>query len=1135
MATDVGTIRGRMEFDISRAKRSMDEARQHMRGMGDEANKTRGSFEALQASLTAIGASAGLIGMVRVMKSLADEANGLANSMKGLAEVSKALGVSVDQTNAVAQKFVTEGLMSMADAATAVKTSLTMGLGLEETEKLMRALGDSAAYGRASHLSLSEAIVQGVQAIKMGESELLDNTGITTNLSVLQERYAQTLGTSAAKLTEAGKIQAAYNGVLAESAIFAGNAATSLEGYTGSQNAFNQTLTVARQELGEAFMPLIQKVTEELTPLVTNFAKWASANQDVIAGVAAAGVAFTGLIAVVGSLAVAFTALHASMGGLGVILLGIGGLVAGTVAYKAASDAASTSTLKFAESQDILNAKLMQSPIGMQAEEYKSLTASIEQLNPIMEKRNDLMEQYDRLKKQILSTPFKDMIEQNMKEKELEDIARAIGELDKELKGMDFSSADEAADALARMKEQAKGAVGAQLSLEEANIRVIAGQVQQVETMQKLAQKYEELNGKEKLSEAQKQELNSVVQQLTEHYPDLRAELDKEGQLHVANRDAIRGLISEEKDRVEASAATSRAVIENLKREAEARIALLQPQLDAMKALEQAQKPAVSSSPVSGDPIVGFLGQAADRALKSGLQATTTELNAQQEALMKAKREIEKLTWDSLSRYDGGSSEPLFTPSAPKAAKTPKEKAGKTAAQLQQETYSTAVRYIDHKRAMNRMSEAEEVAALKRLLTTYKSNADIRMDLEERIRSVQDQMAADAQKRAEETAKKTEEAARKRFESSEEWIELETRKLTEKGASEREIADMQLVAWTRVRNRYAADSEYYKAADKEMYDARITLIKEAERVQKEADDERERRTKEATDSALDSITRIKDAELDAIDARRREIDAFYDDQTDAIDDTERARERQTLAAEAERYRNATSDEGKKRYAELTEQLRKMDVDDRKRSLDREREDKLDALDQQRRDIESWYDSLRSIFESFSGNMVPLYYALEDARFSAFMTTNAKIRAELASLQAAYAAAMSGSGASTAPSSTSKPAAPRAQLVKSMRGVPLFHTGRDGATGLTFASGDRLMPDEITAILRKDEYVFTPDQVRSLVGGNGRGASVVNNFNAPLIENNGDVVLEDQADIKTYHREQSDVARQLIARGERLNG
>src|SRR5690606_25669829 len=97
---------------------------------------------------------------------------------------------------------------------------------------------------------------------------------------------------------------------------------------------------------------------------------------------------------------------------------------------------------------------------------------------------------------------------------------------------------------------------------------------------------------------------------------------------------------------------------------------------------------------------------------------------------------------------------------------------------------------------------------------------------------------------------------------------------------------------------------------------------------------------------------------------------------------------------------------------------------------------------------------------------------------------------------------------------------------SLDGVPLFHTGRDGATGQTFSVGDRLMPDELTAILRRDETVFTPGQLQSLLNAKASGGTVVNVEKVVGLEI-GEATMEDEIDMRALGRTGNDLAADMI--------
>lgn len=185
--------------------KQIEKIEREMKDAASETANTKRSIDGLASGLAALGAGAATAKLASTFKSLADEAQRLAMSYQGLSEVSKALNVDTEESIGLAEGLSDRWGISRTALADTVKTYLTAGLTLEQTKDIITATADAAVYNREAHLSWDEAIRQVAQGIKMGNSELTDAAGITTNLSVMYDRYAKTIGTTAAKLTEAQK------------------------------------------------------------------------------------------------------------------------------------------------------------------------------------------------------------------------------------------------------------------------------------------------------------------------------------------------------------------------------------------------------------------------------------------------------------------------------------------------------------------------------------------------------------------------------------------------------------------------------------------------------------------------------------------------------------------------------------------------------------------------------------------------------------------------------------------------------------------------------------------------------------------------------------------------------------------
>lgn len=74
------------------------------------------------------------------------------------------------------------------------------------------------------------------------------------------------------------------------------------------------------ENIGTALIPVIQKLVESITPVLTRMSEWASANPDLTAKLIIATAAITGIILVIGTLGLALPAIITGISSLGVVI-----------------------------------------------------------------------------------------------------------------------------------------------------------------------------------------------------------------------------------------------------------------------------------------------------------------------------------------------------------------------------------------------------------------------------------------------------------------------------------------------------------------------------------------------------------------------------------------------------------------------------------------------------------------------------------------------------------------------------------------------------------------------------------------------------------------------------------------------
>ena len=175
----------------------------------------------------------------------------------GLNSIVEGTGNNFDVAHSFLTKFTQDGLVGIEDAATAYKNLLSRGYDTTQIESVMTALKDSAAFGRQSSYSLTQAIVSATEGLKNENSILVDNAGVTKNVAKMWDEYAASIGTTANNLTQQQKIQAEVNGILTETRFQAGDAATYTQTFAGKVQVLQGAFSSMQIAIGKVVAPIV--------------------------------------------------------------------------------------------------------------------------------------------------------------------------------------------------------------------------------------------------------------------------------------------------------------------------------------------------------------------------------------------------------------------------------------------------------------------------------------------------------------------------------------------------------------------------------------------------------------------------------------------------------------------------------------------------------------------------------------------------------------------------------------------------------------------------------------------------------------------------------------------------------------
>jgi phage tail tape-measure protein len=147
--------------------------------------KLTGKMKGLAAAIA--GALAGAFGigvLANFSKDAVNAASILADAMVGLRSVVVGTGNDFNQAKKFLDEFTADGLVPMADAATAYKNLLSRGYDTRQIEQTLIRLKDAAAFGRQSSLSIGQAVKSASEGLRNENSILVDNAGVTKNCDV---------------------------------------------------------------------------------------------------------------------------------------------------------------------------------------------------------------------------------------------------------------------------------------------------------------------------------------------------------------------------------------------------------------------------------------------------------------------------------------------------------------------------------------------------------------------------------------------------------------------------------------------------------------------------------------------------------------------------------------------------------------------------------------------------------------------------------------------------------------------------------------------------------------------------------------------------------------------------------------
>lgn len=291
MAT-LGSILVTLDANITGLNRGLTQAGAAISRFGAQTRQSLAEIDRAFMSLgkMAAGAGAALGGALLFAANKAAEAERNLSVLQVVAAKNSvdfgALSKALDE---VAGQFGLTGGQAQIAAATLIRSGAT----LEQTAALLQAAGASALL---TGFDIQQAWTNVATAVVTGRSELLETSGIITNLGPAQQAYARSLGKTVEELTLQERIQAGIVPILAETRSEVELIGTATAGYSGQVARLQANLDELVISLGQQVLPALTDVVIRLNELVTTMRGLPTETKAAAVSVAEVGAA-AGLLA----------------------------------------------------------------------------------------------------------------------------------------------------------------------------------------------------------------------------------------------------------------------------------------------------------------------------------------------------------------------------------------------------------------------------------------------------------------------------------------------------------------------------------------------------------------------------------------------------------------------------------------------------------------------------------------------------------------------------------------------------------------------------------------------------------------------------------------------------------------------
>lgn len=301
----VGELSINLKIKLEGFEKGLETARKKLQSLEEESKKVENSNKNLDASYLAMSATA-VLALTKIgsaIKDCVNEYNSYTQAMSSLQNVSEYTGESMSEFSNIMNEF--GSYMTQADLATTIKNFSLMGYTAEDTRKMIEALIKSAINGGNSCYTVSEKVRVSSEGFRQGLSTLSDAGGVVENLSIMQNKYAESIGKTASQLTQEEINQAYLNRTMYAAEPFTQSMINYTQTLAFKQGEYSKSLRETQVAYAEALEPTLSGITTIGTEILKITGQFIQEHPTLTAGITSFGTTLAGVTVVLVALSAA--------------------------------------------------------------------------------------------------------------------------------------------------------------------------------------------------------------------------------------------------------------------------------------------------------------------------------------------------------------------------------------------------------------------------------------------------------------------------------------------------------------------------------------------------------------------------------------------------------------------------------------------------------------------------------------------------------------------------------------------------------------------------------------------------------------------------------------------------------------